>query len=106
MSKNTSETGTTQSTVDLSAFSTPGEILREEFMRPMGYSARGLAAALNTDLGDLVRVIYGHKPIDLDLAVKLGLHFKLSPQFWINLQRNYDERIERHRRAPAEAGRA
>ena len=96
----------TQPTVDLSAFPTPGEILYEEFMRPMGYSVLGLASVLNIDPDVLYHVIYWHKPIDLDLAIKLGLHFKMSPQFWVSLQRNYDERIERHQRALAEADRA
>jgi len=69
----------------------PGEILKTEFMEPMGVSAYALAKALNF-LG-IYEVVRGDRAISADTAVRLGKYFGLPAQFWLNLQNDYDLRI-------------
>jgi len=70
----------------------PGEILREEFMKPLGLSANALALALRvpaTRIGDIIRT---EKPraFTADTAIRLARYFGTSPVFWLNLQSAYD----------------
>ena len=70
----------------------PGEILREEFMKPLGLSANALALALRvpaTRIGDILRE---DKPraVSADTAIRLARYLGTSPQFWMNLQSAYD----------------
>ena len=70
----------------------PGEILREEFMKPLGLSANELALALRvpaTRIGEIVRT---EKPraVTPDTALRLGRFFRTTPEFWINLQAAHD----------------
>lgn len=70
----------------------PGEILLEEFMKPLGLSANALALALRvpaTRIGDIIR---SEKPrgISADTALRLARYFGTSPEFWLNLQSAYD----------------
>src|SRR6266849_5228361 len=69
----------------------PGEILRTEFMEPMGVSAYALAKALN--FPGIYEVVRGDRAISADTAVRLGKYFGLPAQFWLNLQNDYDLRI-------------
>ena len=69
----------------------PGEILKTEFMEPMGLSAYELAKARNfTGIYDVVR---GDRAISADTAIRLRKYFGLPAQFWLNLQNEYDLRI-------------
>ena len=68
----------------------PGEILREEFMMPLGLSAHALAVALQVAaprINDIVREKRGVTP---DTALRLARYFNSTPQFWLNLQTSYD----------------
>jgi addiction module HigA family antidote len=70
----------------------PGEVLREEFMKPVGLSANALALALRvpaTRIGDILRT---EKPraISADTAIRLARYFGTSAEFWLNLQSAYD----------------
>ena len=68
----------------------PGEILREEFMMPLGLSAHALAVALRVAaprINDIVREKRGITP---DTALRLARYFDSTPQFWLNLQTSYD----------------
>jgi addiction module HigA family antidote len=70
----------------------PGEVLREEYMRPLGLSANALALALRvpaTRIGDILRT---EKPraVSADTAIRLGRYFGTSAEFWLNLQSAYD----------------
>jgi addiction module HigA family antidote len=81
----------------------PGEVLREEFMKPLGLSANALALALRvpaTRIGDILRA---EKPraVTADTAIRLARYFGTSPEFWLNLQSAYDLSL-----ALAEHGRA
>lgn len=71
----------------------PGEILLEEFMKPMGISARQLAADIDVSPGWISEVVNGQRPITADTALRLGLFFGMEPRFWLNLQSEYDMRI-------------
>ena len=71
----------------------PGEILLEEFMKPMGISARQLAADIDVSPSRISEVVNGHRPITADTALRLGLFFNMEPRFWINLQTEYDMRV-------------
>ena len=66
----------------------PGEILKTEFMEPMGLRAHELAKAFNfPGIDDVVR---GDRAIRADTAIRLGKYFGLPAQFWLNLQNDYD----------------
>ena len=69
----------------------PGEILKTEFMEPMGVSAYELAKALN--FPGIYEVVRGDRAISADTAIRLGKYFRLPAQFWLNLQNDYDLRI-------------
>ncbi|MGO9086363.1 MAG: HigA family addiction module antitoxin [Candidatus Sulfotelmatobacter sp.] len=69
----------------------PGEILKAEFMEPMGVSAYALAKAL--DFPGIYDVVRGERAISADTAIRLGKYFGLAAQFWLNLQNDYDLRI-------------
>jgi len=79
----------------------PGEILREEFMEPLGLSAHALAMALRvpaTRIGDIVR---GRRSITPDTALRLARYFDTSPDLWLGLQAEYDLRTARRELAEA-----
>src|ERR1019366_3119571 len=69
----------------------PGEILKTEFMEPMGVSAYALAKALN--FPGIYEVVRGDRAISADPAIRLGKYFALPAQFWLNLQNGSDLRI-------------
>src|SRR5271154_948184 len=69
----------------------PGEILKTEFMEPMGVSAYQLAKALN--FPGIYEVVRGDRAVSADTAIRLGKYFGLPAQFWLNLQNDYDLRI-------------
>lgn len=69
----------------------PGEILKTEFMEPMGVSAYELAKALS--FPGIYEVVRGDRAISADTAIRLGKYFGLPAQFWLNLQNDFDLRI-------------
>ncbi|MBK6400591.1 MAG: HigA family addiction module antidote protein [Rhodocyclaceae bacterium] len=71
----------------------PGEILLEDFMKPMGISARQLAADIDVSPSRISELVHGIRPITADTAIRLGLFFGMSPRFWLNLQTEYDMRV-------------
>ena len=71
----------------------PGEILLEDFMRPMGISARQLAADIDVSPSRISDLVHGRRPITADTALRLGLFFSMEPRFWLNLQTEYDMRV-------------
>ena len=71
----------------------PGEVLREEFLGPLGLTAHALAQALRVPaprVNDIVRERRGVSP---DTALRLARHFGTTPEFWLNLQASYDLKI-------------
>jgi antitoxin HigA-1 len=75
----------------------PGEILLEEFMKPMNISQYKLAKELHVGAIRINEIINGRRSITADTAVRLGLFFKMEAKFWLNLQAAYDlEKIMLH----------
>jgi addiction module HigA family antidote len=71
----------------------PGEVLLEDFMKPMGISARQLAADIDVSPSRISDLVNGNRPVTADTAVRLGLFFNMEPRFWMNLQTEYDMRV-------------
>ena len=71
----------------------PGEILLEEFMKPMGITARQLAADMDVPPSRISDIVNGARPITADTALRLGLFFSMEPRYWLNLQMDYDMRV-------------
>lgn len=73
----------------------PGEILLEEFMKPMGITARQLSADMDVPPSRISDIVNGTRPISADTAIRLGLFFSMDARFWLNLQTEYDVRVAR-----------
>jgi addiction module HigA family antidote len=72
---------------------TPGEILRDEFMADDGLSQNQFALALHIPVSVINQIVKNKYRITAELALRLSTYFGTSPQFWMNLQTNYDLRI-------------
>lgn len=68
----------------------PGEILREEFLEPMGITAYRLSKDISVPLTRITAILEGRRAISADTALRLSRYFGLSERFWSNLQANYD----------------
>jgi antitoxin HigA-1 len=68
----------------------PGEILRDEFLTPMGISVYELAAAIKVPRSRVNDIVRGRRMMTTDTAMRLGRYFNMSAEFWINLQARYD----------------
>jgi addiction module HigA family antidote len=75
----------------------PGEILREEFLEPLGMSPYALAAILFVPRTRIERLVREETPITPDTALRLGRYFRTSPEFWLTLQARFD--VETARRS-------
>jgi antitoxin HigA-1 len=75
----------------------PGEILQEEFMDPLALTAYRVAKELGVQQTRLSQILRGERGITAETALLLGRYFRVSPQFWLNLQASYDLRQERER---------
>jgi addiction module HigA family antidote len=71
----------------------PGEILLEDFMKPMGITARQLAADIDVSPSRISEIVHGTRPITADTALRLGIFFTMDPRFWLNLQSEFDMRM-------------
>jgi addiction module HigA family antidote len=70
----------------------PGEVLREEFLGPLGVSVNSLAGALRSPLPCLEEIVREQQGISADLALRLSRYFGTTAEFWLNLQMTYDLR--------------
>lgn len=68
----------------------PGEVLREEFMKPSGLSARRLALELRVPPNRISDLAREHRDVTADTAIRLSRYFGTTPQFWMNLQAAHD----------------
>ena len=75
----------------------PGEILMEDFLKPMGISQYRLAKDINVPARRINEIVQGKRSITPDTALRLSRFFGLSERFWINLQARYDLEIEKDR---------
>jgi addiction module HigA family antidote len=76
---------------------TPGEILAEEFLKPMGISQCRLARDIGVPPRRINEIVKGARAITADTALRLGRYFRMTPQFWLNLQTHYDLEREQAR---------
>ena len=68
----------------------PGEVLREEYLVPLGMSARALGKALSVPANRITEIMRGERDVSADTAIRLGRYFRTDPRFWLNLQSAYD----------------
>jgi addiction module HigA family antidote len=68
----------------------PGEILREEYLSPLGLSAGALARKLNVPRTRIERLVAEDTAVTIDTALRLARFFETTPEFWINMQTGYD----------------
>ena len=73
----------------------PGEILREEFMRPQGISITALARDIAVPANRISQIVNGKRAFSADTALRLGKYFGVSPEIWLDLQSGYDLRLAR-----------
>ena len=74
---------------------TPGEILDEEFLEPMGITQYRLAKDIGVPPRRINEIVKGQRAITADTALRLGRYFGTTPEFWLNLQTHYDlEQVE------------
>ena len=69
---------------------TPGEVLQEDFLKPMRLSQYRLAKDISVPPRRINEIVKGERAITADTALRLGRYFKMSAQFWLNLQSHYD----------------
>jgi addiction module HigA family antidote len=67
----------------------PGEVLREEFLEPLGMTPAALARALHVSAPTINDIVRERRGITADTAIRLGRYFDTSAQFWMNLQTEY-----------------
>ena len=68
----------------------PGEVLREEYLLPLGLSARALAKSLSVPANRITEIMRGERDVTADTAIRLARYFRTDPRFWLNLQTAYD----------------
>lgn len=68
----------------------PGEMLREEFLVPLGLSANALALALGVPATRIGEIVNERRGISGDTALRLGQYFRVGPEFWLNLQKHFE----------------
>ena len=68
----------------------PGEVLLEEFLKPLGVSQNGLARAVNVPPRLINEIVHGKRSVSADIAVRLSRFFDTSEMFWLRLQNDYD----------------
>ena len=68
----------------------PGEILQEEFMKPASVSQNRLAREIGVNVARISDIVRGRRGVSADTAVRLAAFWSTTPEFWMNLQTNYD----------------
>jgi addiction module HigA family antidote len=84
---------------------TPGEMLKEEFLAEYGLSQNQLAKAIGISPNRITDIVKNRRRITADTALRLGLFFGNTPEFWINLRTHYDLKMARQGLPPEEAKR-
>ncbi len=79
---------------------TPGEMLKEEFLAEYGLSQNRLAKAIGISPNRIAEIVNNRRRITADTALRLGLYFGNSPEFWLNLQTHYDLKVARKNLKP------
>ena len=84
---------------------TPGEMLKEEFLAEYGVSQNKLAKAVGISPNRIADIVNNRRRITADTALRIGLFFGNSPEFWMNLQTHYDLKTARKNLKPAAVAR-
>ncbi|HMO60185.1 MAG TPA: HigA family addiction module antitoxin [Roseiflexaceae bacterium] len=77
----------------------PGEVLLDEFLKPLGISQYQLAKDISVPARRINEIVHGKRAISADTALRLARYFSLSERFWLNLQSQYDLEIQKDRLA-------
>lgn len=75
----------------------PGEVLQEEFLKPLGVSQYRLAKEISVPPRRVNEIVHGSRAITADTALRLARHFGTTDRFWLNLQARYDLEVQRDR---------
>ena len=75
----------------------PGEVLQEEFLKPLGISQYRLAKDISVPPRRINEIVQGKRAITADTALRLARYFRTTDRFWLNLQARYDLEVERDR---------
>ena len=78
----------------------PGEVLREEFLEPMGLSVYAFAKAIAVPLSRINEICHGRQGVTAAIAVRLGRYFGVDPQWFLNMQTKYDLSVAANELAP------
>ncbi len=78
----------------------PGEILREDFMKPLGISMNRLALDLHVPVTRIAEIVHQRRGITPDTALRLGRYFNTSARFWLNAQSSYDLEVAQDQLQP------
>ena len=78
----------------------PGEILLEEFLKPLGISQSRLARDLSVPVGRVNDIVQGKRAITPDNSLRLAVYFNMTAEFWINLQSHYDLKLAKQNLLP------
>jgi len=78
----------------------PGEVLREEFLKPLKLTPYAVAAAIDVPRTRIERLAREETPVTADTALRLGKFFKTTPAFWMNMQAQYDLELAEDRISP------
>ena len=68
----------------------PGEVLRQEYLIPLGLSARAIAKDLGVPANRITEIMRGERDVTTDTAIRFGRYFRTDPRFWLNLQAAHD----------------
>ena len=78
----------------------PGEILLEEFLKPLGISQSKLARDLSVPVRRVNEIVQGKRAITPDTALRLAVYFNMTPEFWMNLQSHYELKLAKRKLLP------
>ena len=73
----------------------PGEILLEEFLRPLGMSMNRLADELHVPANRITQIVEGRRSVTGETSLRLARYFGTSPEFWLGMQKDYDLQVAR-----------
>ena len=79
----------------------PGEMLLEEFMKPLGLSSNALARALGVPPNRISQIVAGARDLTAETALRVEIYFGMPADFWVDLQRRYDIDVARRKHAKA-----
>ena len=71
----------------------PGEILTEEFLKPLGISQNKLARDIDVPVGRINDIVKNRRSVTTDTALRFGIYFGTTPEYWLNIQNRFDLKV-------------